>query len=241
VHLPAELVPRFVVKTVGTAATPHEHSIALACLAAEFVAARRAGRPQGDVMDSLMTGTLDGVALTDEQVEHVATILLVGGTDTTRNVITSGLWYLATRPDLKRRLVERPELIPKAVEELLRLYGSVQLVGRTVTTETTIGQHRMCPGDKVVMSVAAANRDPAEFPGADQFDLDRAANRHIAFGVGVHRCLGSNLARMEIRVALEAILRRIPDYRLADGYQYVRRVGHVHGPETLAVTFTPPD
>jgi cytochrome P450 len=239
VHLPDELVPRFVEKTVGTGATPHEHSIALAGLAGEFVAARRAGPPMGDVMDALLTGTLDGVPLTDEQVERVATILLIGGTDTTRNVITTGLWYLAEHPDLRRRLAERPELMPKAVEELLRLYGSVQLVGRTVTTETTIGAHRMCPGDKVVMSIAAADRDPAEFPDAGRFDLDRVANRHIAFGVGVHRCLGSNLARMEIRVALEEILRRVPDYRLADGYRYVRRSGHVHGPETLPVTFTP--
>ena len=238
VHLPDDLLPEFMDKTVGTGATPHEHSMVLAELAERFVDARYDLPPRGDVMDALMNGSLDGAPLTREQVRKVATILLIGGTDTTRNVITTGLWYLAEHPDVRQKVIEQPELMPNLVEELLRLYGSVQLIGRTVTRETMVGGHRMCPGEKVVMAIAAADRDPAEFPDPGRFDMHRRANRHIAFGVGVHRCLGSNLARMEIRVALEAILGRIPDYRIADGERYVRRVGHVHGPETVRVAFT---
>jgi cytochrome P450 len=238
VHLPDELLPSFMARTVGHA-TPHEHSMALAELAGGFVDARYASPPVGDVMDALIGGSLAGVPLTREQVRKVATILLIGGTDTTRNVITTGLWYLAGHPGLRRRLIDHPEVMPSMVEELLRMFGSVQLVGRTVTTATEIGTSALCPGDKVVLSVAAAGRDPAEFPDPEQFDIERTPNRHIAFGVGVHRCVGSNLARMEIRVALEEILKRIPDYRMRDGERYVRRSGHVHGPLAVPVTFDP--
>ena len=238
VHLPDALLPGFMARTVGHA-TPHEHAMALVELAGGFVEARYAAPPVGDVMDALIAGSLEGVPLTRDQVRKVATILLIGGTDTTRNVITTGLWYLAEHPELRRRLIEHPQLLPSLVEELLRMFGSVQLVGRTVTTTTQIGESTLCPGDKVVLSVAAANRDPVEFPDPEQFDIARSPNRHIAFGVGVHRCVGSNLARMEIRVALEEILRRIPDYRMRDGEGYVRRSGHVHGPLAVPVTFAP--
>jgi cytochrome P450 len=238
VHLPEDLLPAYMARTVGHA-TPHEHSMALAELAGGFVDARYASPPVGDVMDALINGSLDGEPLTREQVRKVATILLIGGTDTTRNVITTGLWYLAEHPELRTRLIDHPELMPGMVEELLRMFGSVQLVGRTVTTATEIGGASLCPGDKVVLSVAAAGRDPAEFRDADRFDAERSPNRHIAFGVGVHRCVGSNLARMEIRVALEEILKRIPDYQMREGERYVRRSGHVHGPLAVPVTFRP--
>jgi cytochrome P450 len=238
VHLPDHLLATFMANTVGHA-TPHEHSVALAELAGGFVDARYDRPPVGDVMDALIAGSLDGVALTREQVRKVATILLIGGTDTTRNVITTGLWYLAQHLDLRRRLIAHPELLADLVEELLRMFGSVQLVGRTVTTPTTIGTATLCPGDKVVLSVAAADRDPLEFPEPERFDIERTPNRHVAFGVGVHRCVGSNLARMEIRVALEVVLARIPDYEMVEGEKYIRRSGHVHGPLSVPVTFAP--
>lgn len=225
VHAPADLRDRFLADTVGHGATPDEHTKAIVSMVDELVA--------------LFEGRIDGEPLSDEQIVKVTTILLVGGTDTTRNVIASGLWFLAEQPELRARLLADTRLLRPAVEEMLRLFGSVQLMGRTVTRETELGGARMCPGDKVVLAPAAANRDPAEFPDAERFDLERSANRHIAFGVGVHRCLGSNLARLEIRVALEEILRRLPDYTLAEGYSYRRRRGHVHGPESLDVTFTP--
>jgi hypothetical protein len=238
VHLPEELLAGFMARTVGSA-TPDEHSQALSEVVADFVELRRRRPPVGDVVDTILQARIDGVPLTDEDVIGCVLILLIGGTDTTRNVVTSSLWYLAEHPDLRRGLIEDPVLIPAAVEEFLRLFGSVQLVGRTVTCPARFEGVDMEPGDKVVLSMAAANRDPAEFPDPTKFELDREVNRHIAFGVGVHRCLGSHLARLEIRVAIETILRRIPGYRLAPGYEFRRRRGHVHGPETLDVLFEP--
>ena len=167
-------------------------------------------------------------------------LLLLGGTDTTRNVISSALHYLALNPAVRTLLTENPGRIERAVEEFLRMFASVQTIGRTAMRETSIGDERIPVGGKLVCALAAANRDPAEFDRPDEFDLDRVSNRHFAFGVGPHRCLGSNLARMEIRVAIEQILARLPRYELAPGWTYRRRGGFVHGPETLEVVFPLP-
>ena len=128
--------------------------------------------------------------------------------------------------------------MPKAVEEFPRPLGSVQLVGRTVMKEVTVGPATVSPGQKVVMSPAAADRDPAMFPDPATFNLHRSPNPHLAFGVGVHRCLGSNRGRMEIKVALEVTLERLPRLRDRRGRAY-ERSGHIHGPERVPVTFTP--
>lgn len=239
VHVPEHLIDEFMHRTVVPGATPRDHSRILAELAIEFVEARWAAPPVGDVVDALINGELDGVPFTKKDVIKVATIVLIGGTDTTRNVITTALWHLAQNPDLRSQLIADPGLMPQAVEEYLRLFGSVQLVGRTVMQDATVGPARMCPGQKVVMSPAAANRDPARFPDPTRFDLFRSPNPHLAFGVGVHRCLGSNLARMEIKVAIEAVLERLPDYRIVEDQAYERRSGHIHGPEHVPVTFPP--
>lgn len=167
----------------------------------------------GDVIDRLISSGLSGVPFTNEDVTKVATILLIGRTDTIRNVITNALWFLAHNPDLRQQLVDDPGLMPKAVEEFPRLLGSVQLVGRTVMKEVTVGPATVSPGQKVVMSPAAADRDPAMFPDPATFNLHRSPNPHLAFGVGVHRCLGSNRGRMEIKVALEVTLERLPRLR----------------------------
>lgn len=239
VHVPDSLLPTFMARTVGTGDTPFEHMAALAELVAELVAARRRQPPRGDVVDAVLAAEVDGQPLDEADVLGAVLLLLVGGTDTTRNVIASGLHFLADRPDLRERLAADPSLVPLAVEELLRLFGSVQFVGRTATCPVTVGDRQMAPGDKVMCSIAAANRDPAEFPDPAELRLGRSGNRHVAFGVGVHRCIGSHLARLEIRVALEQILARLPDYRLAPGFTFRRRAGHVHGPERLDVVFTP--
>jgi cytochrome P450 len=146
---------------------------------------------------------------------------------------------MAEHPELRAELIAKQELLPQAVEEFLRLFGSVQTIGRTVTADVDVGDATLTKGTKVVCALAAADRDPAEFPNPDEFDLYRAANRHMAFGVGPHRCLGSHLARLEILLALEGILNRIPDYATEDGWQFHRKRGFIHGPETLPVTFTP--
>lgn len=239
VHVPPELVDTFMERTVGSGATPMEHVVAMNQIVADLVDVRRVRPPIGDVIDAIFDARVDGEPLSREDVLGVVLILLIGGTDTTRNVIASALWYLAEHPNLRAQIAADPGLLPDALEEFLRLYGSVQFAGRTVVSEVTIASQRLCPGEKVSLAIAAANRDPAEFGGARDFHLGRPGNRHIAFGVGVHRCLGAHLARLEIRVALEQVLSRLPDYSLRPDYVYRRREGHVHGPETVDVTFTP--
>jgi cytochrome P450 len=167
----------------------------------------------------------------------VIVLLLLGGTDTTRNVIASSLHYMALDPPVRTMLIEDPGRIERAVEEFLRMFASVQTIGRTAMRDTSIAGEPIPAGGKLVCALAAANRDPAEFGHPEEFDIDRVSNRHFAFGVGPHRCLGSNLARMEIRVAIERILARIPGYELAPGWTYRRRGGFVHGPETLEIIF----
>jgi cytochrome P450 len=144
---------------------------------------------------------------------------------------------LATHPSDRARLVAEPELVPVAVEELLRAYAPVTMA-RVVTSDIEYGGCPMKAGDKVLMNFPAANRDPEMFDDADTVVIDRALNRHVAFGSGIHRCAGSNLARMELRVALEEWLRRIPHFRLAEGEGVAWAGGQVRGPRVLPVVFS---
>ena len=238
-HVPEYLLDSFMERFVHPGSTPRDHTAIVPQISRELVEARRSEPPLGDVIDAIFAMTVDGEPLGEDDVLAVIEILLLGGTDTTRNVITSSLHFLAQHPDLRHTLASDPSLMPAAVEELLRLFGSVQTIGRTATCAVRVGTEGIPEGGKVVCALAAANRDPAEFRQPDEFFLDRPANRHFAFGVGPHRCIGSNLARAEILVALQRVLQRIPDYELAAGWRYRRRQGFIHGPETLRVTFPP--
>jgi cytochrome P450 len=238
-HVPADLIDRFMTRMLEPGSTPVEHVIAAADICRDLVAYRRTQPPRGDVVDAVFNATIGGRPLNDEDVSGVIELLLLGGTDTTRKVIASALQYLAEHPDTRTSLVAKPELMEAAAEEFLRLWGSVQTVGRTATRDVSVGDQHIPAGGKVLCALAGADRDPAEFDRPDTFDLDRRSNRHFAFGVGPHRCLGSNLARLEIRLALEGVISRMPDYRIAEGWQFRRRRGFVHGPESLPVTFTP--
>ena len=140
-------------------------------------------------------------------------LILIAGIDTTWSAIGSCFWHLAQHPQDRQRLAAEPALIPTAVEEFLRAYAPVTMA-REVIKETTINGCPMKPGQMVLLSFPAANRDPAVFPDADRVVIDRKENRHAAFGLGIHRCIGSNLARMEITVALQEWLKRIPEFRL---------------------------
>ena len=146
------------------------------------------------------------------------------------------MWHLAQHPEDRKRLVGEPDLIPTAVEEFLRAYAPVTMA-REVVKDTTIGGCPFKPGEMVLLSFPAANRDPAMFPDADRVVIDRKENRHAAFGLGIHRCIGSNLARMEITVALQEWLRRIPDFSLAPGAKVTWSEGTVRGPRQLPVLF----
>ena len=236
-HVPADSLERFVTKFVHPGSTPRDHTAVAPEVAEDLIALRRAMPPQGDLVDAVLTAQIDGRAITEEEIQGVIVLLLLGGTDTTRNVIASSLHYMALNPGIRTMVVQNPARVERAVEEFLRMFASVQTIGRTAMRDTSIGEERIAAGGKLVCALAAANRDPAEFDHPDEFDIDRVSNRHFAFGVGPHRCLGSNLARMEIKVAIEQILARIPGYELAPGWTYRRRGGFVHGPESLEVVF----
>jgi len=201
----------------------------------EEVAKRRA-QPGDDLLSELLQTEVDGAPIEDSLVLGAAALVLIAGVDTTWSAIGSSLWHLAKHPADRRRMAEDPDVMSLAVEELLRAYSPVTMA-RIVTEDVEYAGCPMKAGDKVLMNFPAANRDPEVFEDPDEVVLDRAHNRHVAFGSGIHRCAGSNLARMELRVALEEWLRRIPDFRLADEDEVTWAGGQVRGPRLLPVVF----
>jgi cytochrome P450 len=198
----------------------------------------RKQHPTDDLISTLMNAKgKDGQPLSDEHVQGSLRLLLIAGIDTTWSAIGSSLWHLAKTPADRERLVAEPALIPSAVEELLRAYSPVTMA-REVMKETVISGCPVKPGNMVLLSFPAANRDPAVFPDADKVLIDRKENRHAAFGLGIHRCVGSNLARMEMTVALEEWLKRIPDFRLDPAGQVKWSEGTVRGPRQLPLLFS---
>ncbi|KAB2912251.1 MAG: cytochrome P450 [Hyphomicrobiaceae bacterium] len=172
----------------------------------------------------------DGRFFTDNHVLGTVQLLLVAGIDTTWSGIGSCIWHLATTPGDRRRLVVEPGLMPLAIEEFLRAFSPVTMA-REVVTDTSINGCTFKAGQMVLLSFPAANRDPEMFPDADKVIIDRKENRHAAFGLGIHRCVGSNLARMEMTVAVEELLKRIPEFSLAGDVKWSE--GSVRGPRRL--------
>ena len=197
---------------------------------------RREVEPGDDLLSELLHTEVDGAPIDRGIALGTAALVLIAGVDTTWSAIGSSLWHLATHDADRERLVAEPELMPLAIEELLRAYSPVTMA-RVVTEDVEYGGCPMKAGDKVLMNFPGANRDPEVFEDADTVVLDRAHNRHVAFGSGIHRCAGSNLARMELRIALEEWLRRIPEFRLADGAEVTWAGGQVRGPRVLPVVF----
>lgn len=193
--------------------------------------------PTDDLISTLMKARdKDGQPLEDSQVLGSLALLLIAGIDTTWSAIGSSLWHLANTPADRERLIAEPQLMPSAIEEFLRAYSPVTMA-REVMKETTISGCPVKPGNMVLLSFPAANRDPAMFPDADKVVIDRKENRHAAFGLGIHRCVGSNLARMEMTVAIEEWLKRIPDFRLDPAGKVTWSEGTVRGPRQLPVLF----
>jgi cytochrome P450 len=200
----------------------------------------RKTHPTDDLISVLMKARdKNGQPLSDQHVLGSLRLLLIAGIDTTWSAIGSSLWHLAKTPADRARLVAEPELMPTAVEELLRAYSPVTMA-REVMKETTISGCPVKPGNMVLLSFPAANRDPAMFPNADTVVIDRRENRHAAFGLGIHRCVGSNLARMEMTVAIEEWLKRIPDFRLDPAGKVTWSEGTVRGPRQLPMLFGKP-
>jgi cytochrome P450 len=195
----------------------------------------RRERPGDDLISHLVQQRYeDGRTLTDNHVLGSLRLLLVAGIDTTWSGIGACIWHLATHAEDRRRLVREPSLMPTAIEELLRAYAPVTMA-REVVAETEVGGCPFKPGQMVMLSFPAANRDPEIFPDADKVIIDRKENRHAAFGLGIHRCIGSNLARMELTAAVEELLRRIPEFSLAGEVTWSE--GTVRGPRRLPIRF----
>ncbi|MST31304.1 cytochrome P450 [Acidimicrobiaceae bacterium USS-CC1] len=194
--------------------------------------AEHLAEPRDDLTSFLLEAELDGHKLQTDHVRGTMVLLLIAGIDTTWSAIGSSLWHLATHPEDRRRLAADPALMDTAVEELLRAYAPVTMA-RLVAKDVELGGRQLKEGDWLLLPFPAANRDPAMFPDADRVVLDRQVNRHAAFGLGIHRCLGSNLARMELRVALEEWLARFPDFELADPDRITWSAGQIRGPRVL--------
>lgn len=197
---------------------------------------RRRTDPGDDLISDLLHAEVDGEHVDDLIVMGIAALALIAGVDTTWSSIGSAMLHLATHPDDVRRLIDDPEIMPLAIEELLRAYSPVTMA-RIAIHDIEV---RGCPikaGEKVLMNFPGANRDPQMFDRPDEVILDRAQNRHVAFGAGIHRCAGSNLARMELRVAIETWIERIPEFRLADDAEVTWAGGQVRGPRQVPVVF----
>ncbi len=198
--------------------------------------AYRQEHPGDDLISFLLNAELDGEPVPMHVIRGNVGLMLIAGIDTTWSSIGSALWHLAAHPEDRRRLVEHPELIPVAVEEFLRAYSPVTMA-RLAREDTEIAGCPVGKGERVLLSFAAANRDPEAFDDPEEVIIDRPVNRHIAFGVGIHRCLGSNLARMEMQVAIEEFLARIPEFELEDPEAVTWAGGQVRGPRRLPITF----
>jgi cytochrome P450 len=198
---------------------------------------KRKSHPSEDLISTLMQAkNRNGQPLSDEHVLGSLRLLLIAGIDTTWSAIGASLWHLAKTPADRQRLVREPELMPIAVEELLRAYSPVTMA-REVMKATVVSGCPVKPGNMVLLSFPAANRDPMMFPDADKVVIDRKENRHAAFGLGIHRCVGSNLARMEMTVAIEEWLKRIPDFGLDPAGKVTWSEGTVRGPRQLPLLF----
>lgn len=204
------------------------------------VIAERRRNPGDDLISGLLAAEMDGARLTETELLGFCVLLLIAGNETTTNLIGNALLCFDEHPEAWERLRERPDLIPTAIEEVLRYRSPVQAMFRAAAAEAEIGGQRIPAGTRLLAWIGSANRDEARFPEADRFDIERTPNRHLAFGHGIHFCLGAPLARLEARIALEAMTRRMRGPRRVPGIE-LEAVGGpiVFGTKRLAVTFEP--
>lgn len=192
-------------------------------------------RPGTTLLDELIAAVEDGSGLSSEEVVSNALLLLVAGHITTTNLIGNGLLTMLRHPEQLDLLRNELDLLPSAVEELLRYESPFQFTGRMTTADLELNGHPVSAGTLIAVGLGAANRDPAQFPDPDRLDIRRSDNRQLAFGAGVHFCLGAALARMEGQIGIGTVLRRFPGLRLAEADPPWRNAGTLRGLERLPV------
>ncbi len=205
------------------------------------VIADRRNDPQDDLVSLLISGEVDGERLDDMAILQESLLILIGGDETSRHVMTGGLEQLILNPDQMQKLLDDPGKIEVAVEEMIRFVSPIVNMNRTVTRDTELHGEKLKEGDRVLLLYAAANRDERTFEDPDRFDVERWPNRHVAFGgYGVHHCLGASLARLELGILFEEVLSRMPDIRLASEEPLKRRPNNfITGIEEMPVKFSP--
>ncbi|MFN8038319.1 MAG: cytochrome P450 [Acidimicrobiales bacterium] len=206
---------------------------------ADRVIADRRANPRDDLMSILVHAEVDGQRLTHDDLIYDSLLILVGGDETTRHVLSEGVYQLLLTGAWDQLRDDR-SLLPGAVEEMLRWVSPIKNMCRTATRDTELHGQRIAEGDELLLLYASANRDEAVFADPETFDIRRSPNDHVAFGFGAHFCLGNSLARLEIKVMLEQLLDRLPDLALAtDAKPPMRPANFISGPEALPVTFSP--
>ena len=227
---------------LGTGATTMERMLDAGRAFDEYVAyqrrviADRRANPRDDLVSILVHAEIDGERLSDDELVMEALLILIGGDETTRHVLSGGMYQLLLHPDQRDALARDPSRIPVAVEEMLRWVSPIQNMARTATRDVALRGQRVEAGQKVILLYPSANRDAAVFPDPFRFDAARTPNEHLAFGVGAHFCLGANLARMELRVFFEEALARMPGLELTSSEPPPLRASNfVSGIESLPV------
>jgi cytochrome P450 len=216
------------------------YAAAVAVLDAYFfpVVSDRRHRPTDDLISALVGSEVDGEQLTDAEIVGFARALFNGGHGTTTTLLGGSVVALAQHPEERRRLCDAPSITTTAVEELIRYVAPVQGLMRTVTRPVEMHGQTMQPGDRLMLNLAAANRDPRVFDGPDRLDLNRHMPRHLGFGVGAHFCIGAHLARLETEVVLDEMLRRSPGYELAGEIHY-ENIMSVRSLHSVPIDLTP--
>ena len=234
-----DMFGEWIVKIVETAGIDPEGSMAANDEMYAYLGAlleTRQSDPRDDILTFLLAADLDGTPLTHKDRLGIAALLLIAGIDTTANTLGMALWHLAGDPAAQRELRSRPELMATAVEEFLRAFSPVS-ISRIVTTDVNVGECPIARDEQVLLSLPSANRDERKYADADSIVLDREINPHLAFGLGIHRCLGAHIARMELRVGLEEFFAAVPEFRLADPDAVTWKPGPIRGPKEFELEF----
>ncbi|MBL7496783.1 cytochrome P450 [Frankia sp. CNm7] len=241
-HAPKEdlaMVNKWAMTTAQPVPEARECLFKLAGWIAQLIAKRRETGPLGDVIDGVLDAQIEGRPITDAEAIGTIHLLILGGLDTTAGVLGMSMLRFCEHPEIPAMLRERPELIPNAVEELLRLDSSFISVARTARQDGEVGGCPIKAGEQILLYWAAANHDENEFEDPETFNPERARNRHIAFGAGPHRCAGSNLARMNLRIAVEELVNRLHDIKLAPDADVHFHSTYNRAPVAVPITFTP--